>query len=113
MGSGAGSGTSWRSSGDRRVSAYMRTGFMRGSYPSWAVPLRGGWEGLRPTDPPTVTSSRLLRTGVVLVAVAAALAGPAPAPAADALDRARATGRLSHAEYALERARSLFSPAEV
>ena len=57
--------------------------------------------------------SRLLRTGVALVAVAAALAGPAHASAADALDRARATGRLTPAEYALERARSLFSLAEV
>jgi hypothetical protein len=65
------------------------------------------------TDPPTVPLSRLLRTGAALVAVAAALAGPAPASAADALDRARATGRLTPAEYALERARSLFSLTEV
>ena len=86
---------------------------MRRSYPSSVLPSAGGWECRRPTDPPTVPSSRLLRTGVALAAVAAALAGPAPASAADALDRARATGRLSPAEYALERARSLFSLAEV
>jgi hypothetical protein len=60
-----------------------------------------------------VPPSRLLRTGVALAAVAAALAGPAPASAADALDRAQATGRMTPAEYALERARSLFSLVEV
>jgi hypothetical protein len=54
-----------------------------------------------------------MRTGAALVAALAALAGPAPAQAADSLDRARASGRLTAAEYALERARSVFALEDV
>jgi len=54
-----------------------------------------------------------LRTGAVLLVALAALAGSPPASASDSLDRARATGRLGAAGYALERARTLFALDEV
>ena len=90
----------------------MMTGFMRDRIRRGPSPPRG-WGRLRRDRSPHRAALRLLRDGSRPGRRRGGAGRPRTRLRRRRADRARATGRLTPAEYALERARSLFSLAEV